>query len=594
MTVSDDWIIRGHDPWDPPGKLINTQSTPERSDDPRSISIGGVSVTMRNIAFARCSIPNPIPNNEEYYYILDPEEFEGFLEDYRDEHDSGGAEALDTILKRIKAWKWGKVTEMPGRQLELLSQQALGIGGRPREPFASTDWLIEIPEPSNDEFHEIVDTAKTPLDEAEIQPFRHLHKLSKLFLKEYTGEEFTVHRGLGYDLTGLANQFLNNPDCDSYRLNSPIMVSTTLSEEVSNAYSSIRLDAEVSDSDLSIEDIVLAPDLFISVLSNEFSRTEAEILVAGEALNTVSNESVIAHELGIPVHQVIKNAFEGSKNEKTHSVMASLIYSMIIKKDNGVEIKKEVNIGETERDNLKIWFNNFIESYTDQTISWSSLSEDVRIACLSDAVTALKASASNEPPRRAQSDGGRPSENNSNQITVDLRTDEEINWMIPEHCGESLLFQERADLSEVEQIAKEAYIREIQQVISKIYSVASDHLGNNELEIVAQRLLENTGQTSWEELLSDAETKVPAGLSGTDFVESRRQIAAENLVKRHDEELERVLGFRVAAAGEQETWDGKRWTFAGRIEATQGRSLRVPVEAPTDAWMAAARTDRMT
>ncbi|GAA0675317.1 hypothetical protein [Natronoarchaeum mannanilyticum] len=54
---------------------------------------------------------------------------------------------------------------------------------------------------------------------------------------------------------------------------------------------------------------------------------------------------------------------------------------------------------------------------------------------------------------------------------------------------------------------------------------------------------------------------------------------------------DRELAAARAAAGE-ETWDGKRWSFAGRTEATQGRSDRVPLDAPTDAWTAAGRTER--
>ncbi|WP_255149177.1 acc operon protein [Halorarius halobius] len=39
-------------------------------------------------------------------------------------------------------------------------------------------------------------------------------------------------------------------------------------------------------------------------------------------------------------------------------------------------------------------------------------------------------------------------------------------------------------------------------------------------------------------------------------------------------------------------WDGKRWAFAGRVDALQNRTVRVPREAPTDAWAASGRTDR--
>ncbi|WP_122090561.1 acc operon protein [Halalkalicoccus subterraneus] len=50
----------------------------------------------------------------------------------------------------------------------------------------------------------------------------------------------------------------------------------------------------------------------------------------------------------------------------------------------------------------------------------------------------------------------------------------------------------------------------------------------------------------------------------------------------------------AAAGGEAEpTWEGERWTFAGRIENTQSRRVRVPSGAPTDGWAAAGRTDRM-
>jgi len=48
----------------------------------------------------------------------------------------------------------------------------------------------------------------------------------------------------------------------------------------------------------------------------------------------------------------------------------------------------------------------------------------------------------------------------------------------------------------------------------------------------------------------------------------------------------------AAAAGDEETWQGRKWTFAGRIDDLQGRSIRVPETAPTDAWTASGRTDR--
>ena len=57
---------------------------------------------------------------------------------------------------------------------------------------------------------------------------------------------------------------------------------------------------------------------------------------------------------------------------------------------------------------------------------------------------------------------------------------------------------------------------------------------------------------------------------------------------------------RVAAAAamarsgdDGPNWEGREWTFSGRIERTQHRTVRVRDDAPDDAWSAAGRTDRM-
>lgn len=40
------------------------------------------------------------------------------------------------------------------------------------------------------------------------------------------------------------------------------------------------------------------------------------------------------------------------------------------------------------------------------------------------------------------------------------------------------------------------------------------------------------------------------------------------------------------------TWDEHRWRFRGKIATLQDRRVRVPRDAPLDAWRAAARTNR--
>jgi hypothetical protein len=49
----------------------------------------------------------------------------------------------------------------------------------------------------------------------------------------------------------------------------------------------------------------------------------------------------------------------------------------------------------------------------------------------------------------------------------------------------------------------------------------------------------------------------------------------------------------AAADGEEESWQNKRWGFAGRVEALQARTVRVRDGTPRDAWTAAGRSDRL-
>ncbi|MDS0299336.1 acc operon protein [Halogeometricum sp. S1BR25-6] len=48
----------------------------------------------------------------------------------------------------------------------------------------------------------------------------------------------------------------------------------------------------------------------------------------------------------------------------------------------------------------------------------------------------------------------------------------------------------------------------------------------------------------------------------------------------------------AASEGEDDSWDGQRWSFAGRLDGVGRRAARVPTGAPRDGWTAAGRTDR--
>ena len=89
--------------------------------------------------------------------------------------------------------------------------------------------------------------------------------------------------------------------------------------------------------------------------------------------------------------------------------------------------------------------------------------------------------------------------------------------------------------------------------------------------------------------MSDGQTTT-TGLSIPDDAGDEEAAAIAAAVGAHLRDVERAA--TAAAADADPSWQGKRWAFAGRIEASQGRSVRVPENAPTDAWSAAGRTDR--
>jgi hypothetical protein len=84
-------------------------------------------------------------------------------------------------------------------------------------------------------------------------------------------------------------------------------------------------------------------------------------------------------------------------------------------------------------------------------------------------------------------------------------------------------------------------------------------------------------------------------LSLPDDATDEEAAAIAAAVAAHVADGERAAAAAAAAAAAQSepTWDGEKWTFAGRVTATSGRRLRrVPDGAPREKWTAAARADR--
>ncbi|WP_226021549.1 acc operon protein [Halomicrobium salinisoli] len=62
----------------------------------------------------------------------------------------------------------------------------------------------------------------------------------------------------------------------------------------------------------------------------------------------------------------------------------------------------------------------------------------------------------------------------------------------------------------------------------------------------------------------------------------------------HLRDRERAAAAAATGGAEQRPdWRGREWTFAGRVERTEHRSVRVRSGAPDDPWSAAGRIDRM-
>ncbi|SDY42830.1 acc operon protein [Halobellus clavatus] len=83
-------------------------------------------------------------------------------------------------------------------------------------------------------------------------------------------------------------------------------------------------------------------------------------------------------------------------------------------------------------------------------------------------------------------------------------------------------------------------------------------------------------------------------LSIPDDATDEEAAAIATAIAAHVSDGERVAAAAAAAAAASApTWEGEKWTFAGRVDATSGRRVRrVPDGAPRDGWRAAGRTDR--
>lgn len=86
----------------------------------------------------------------------------------------------------------------------------------------------------------------------------------------------------------------------------------------------------------------------------------------------------------------------------------------------------------------------------------------------------------------------------------------------------------------------------------------------------------------------DREADLPDDVSLSVPAEADREEAAAIAAAVGAHLRDQAAAGGAGAAG----WEGRRWAFAGTVELTQEQRVRVPTDAPTDAWAAAGRSDR--
>jgi hypothetical protein len=122
--------------------------------------------------------------------------------------------------------------------------------------------------------------------------------------------------------------------------------------------------------------------------------------------------------------------------------------------------------------------------------------------------------------------------------------------------------------------------------VSEAESVSADGRGSGECES-GERSSESSGDS--EDRTTMAEITAALELPADARTDEAAAIVAAIGAHVRDQE---AAAAAAAAESAEETWDGKRWAYTGRLESLQSRTTRVPTDAPTDPWSASGRSDR--
>jgi hypothetical protein len=96
---------------------------------------------------------------------------------------------------------------------------------------------------------------------------------------------------------------------------------------------------------------------------------------------------------------------------------------------------------------------------------------------------------------------------------------------------------------------------------------------------------------------ADASEVSPADLAERltlpDDADEAEAAAIAAAVSAHIRDQEAAAAAAAGEASAEESWQGRQWAFAGRVESLQARTVRVRDGTPTDAWSAAGRSERL-
>lgn len=520
--MSNEWVVRDGSLLDPPARLIkNLRTDKERTG---IVEVDGIPINFQTIDFTYCCVTPPESDEPECYCVLGRDEFEKFCRQYPKDEDERDEEALKTLLARLKAWKYGHTASKAGRLYERLYSTEFGSSCSPRSPDDKRSQ--ELLEDLDDKMRGLI--TQPPDDPVEADALRQLRCLSHQFVREYCGDKITVYRGMGADLGNVANQILSNRVPKKYHIDTPVLLSTSLHQRTAEEYSPLVMRVNVE-----VDNVGMAPDFFSIVEKDGDYRTEAELQIEGDAIQAVDRKQIRAHEVGFPLHQVIKSAFKGTTNSQVHVAMAGIVESLVENRSNRLVAREEVNLDQSTKQQLRKWVEHFttqVEEYDKDQV----FKRDI-IDFVEQAVTAV----CDNHRKATLADGGSDSTDES-LVSIDLTQPRELEQISEDRGSNSIRLTERVEKQEIQHVARRAFRQEVAVAIRQQNEVGGPLYDPDLNQKLAERLINADAEQEWQrERIKAAESLSDEDI---DAIRDLRERVAKWFAYDKQELIELVLG----------------------------------------------------